>query len=125
MRLLLDTHALLWTAEASKRLSARASEAILDATNEIFVSAASIYELEFKTTLGRLAALPRSIRLLIAEVGFTEISIGPAHAERAAQLPLIHRDPWDRIIAAQAIQEGMTVVTRDPEIAALGAKTLW
>lgn len=125
MRLLLDTHTLLWTAEASTRLSRRASDAILNASNDIVVSAVSIYELEFKVATGRLDALPRSLRLVAAEAGFSELSIMPEHADRAARLPLIHRDPWDRIIAAQAIMESMTVVTRDPAIAALGAPTLW
>ncbi len=125
MRLLLDTHAVLWILEQSRRLSPRASDAILDPANEIVVSAVSIYELEFKSTLGRLDVLPKPLRMLMQEIGFEELPITPAHAERAARLPLVCRDPWDRVLAAQAILEGLTVVTRDPVIAALGARTLW
>lgn len=123
--LLLDTHALLWALEKPGQLSRTASTAIMDPANQITASAVSIYEIEYKTSIGRLPVLPRSIRSLIAELGFSELPITPAHAEHAARIVSNHRDPWDRILAAQAAIEDMTVVTVDPEIAALGARTLW
>jgi PIN domain nuclease of toxin-antitoxin system len=98
---------------------------ILAEDNEISVSAASFYEIGLKMTWGRLQRFPLSIHEAMRANGFRELSITPEHAERAASFPLVHRDPWDRILAAQAILEGMTVVTRDPSVAALGAPTLW
>jgi PIN domain nuclease of toxin-antitoxin system len=124
-RLLLDTHALVWWNEASPSLSARARSAIEDENAELHVSAASIYEIELKIARGRLAPWSAPTIELAQHEEFLELPILVAHAERAARLPFAHRDPWDRIIAAQAIHEGMTVLTRDPKIAALGAQTLW
>ncbi len=123
-RFLLDTHALIWWNEAAPDLSS-AARAVIANGGEIHVSSASIYEIEFKIARGRLAPWSGSTIELVHAEGFLELPISAAHAEHAASFPLIHRDPWDRILAAQAILEGMTVVTRDPSITALGAPTLW
>ena len=97
----------------------------MDPGNSVHVSAASIYEIGLKVTQLKLAGIPMDVRDSIDALGFAALPISGEHAEHAARFPLVHRDPWDRIIAAQAIVERMTVVTRDPEIAALGASTLW
>lgn len=123
-RYLLDTHALIWWNEAAPELSSAAQSVVVNGA-QIHVSSASIYEVEFKIARGRLAPWSASTIALAETEGFLELQISAAHAERAARLPLVHRDPWDRIIAAQSIIEDLTVVTRDPAIAALGARTLW
>jgi PIN domain nuclease of toxin-antitoxin system len=122
---LLDTHALIWTFEPSPALSQGAAATILNPNNTIWVSAASIYEIGLKVTRGALPGLPMSPRASSLTLGFSLLDINAEHAERAAALPLIHRDPWDRIIAAQALVEGLIVITRDPAIAALGARVMW
>jgi PIN domain nuclease of toxin-antitoxin system len=123
-RLLLDTHVLIWWLQSSPALSQRSLDAIIDSRNTVAVSAATIYEIAFKVRLGRLSVFS-SPREALSTLGFHELPINLDHAERAASFQLTHRDPWDRLLAAQAIIEDMTVVTRDPEIAALGALTLW
>lgn len=125
MRLLLDTHTLIWTLQDAPDLSPQVRSAVRQDLHEIFVSAVSVYEIEFKQTRGRLETFPISVRQAMSALGFLELSIAWAHSERAARFPFGHRDPWDRIIAAQAILESMMVVTRDPKIAALGAQTFW
>jgi PIN domain nuclease of toxin-antitoxin system len=114
VRLLLDTHVLLWWALGSP-LSERASEAIGAAENEVFVSAASIWEAEIKAAGGRL-----DIGLELAEKtrerGFKELPIQFEHAVEAARLPPHHSDPFDRMLAAQARLQGLVLVTRDPDL---------
>lgn len=123
--LLLDTHALIWWNEASPSLSMRARSTIEDENAEIHVSAASIYEIELKIAKGRLAPWSAPTIELAQREGFLELPFLAAHAEQAARLPLAHRDPWDRILAAQAIAENLIVITRDQRIASLGAATFW
>jgi PIN domain nuclease of toxin-antitoxin system len=125
MRLLLDTHALIWALQGSSRLSAQARQQILDPSNEIWMSAVSVYEYGLQVALGRITSFPLPITVECLDLGCRTLDISAAHAGHAASLALVHRDPWDRILAAQAILEGMTVVTRDPSIAALGAPVLW
>lgn len=125
MRFLLDSHALLWLLNGSREMPSRTRDALTADGTEIWFSPVAIYELGLQVTLRRLAAFPRPMRDIALEQSLTELAIDSSHAARAAALPLIHRDPLDRVIAAQAIVEDMTVVTRDPKIAALGARTLW
>lgn len=125
MRLLLDTHSLIWALQGSTQLSADARRQILDPANEIWMSAVSVYEYGLQVTLGRITPFPLPIAIECLDLGCQLMDITTAHAERAAQFPLTHRDPWDRILAAQAMIEDMVVVTRDAEIAALGARTVW
>ncbi|MGH7499747.1 MAG: type II toxin-antitoxin system VapC family toxin [Gemmatimonadales bacterium] len=110
MRLLLDTHVLIWWDEGS-RLSTGARKAIDDA-QEIFVSAASAWEVAIKIQLGRLRP-SRTVEEAAEESGFTELPVTFRHAQRVATLPPHHRDPFDRLLAAQAEVEGLTLVTRD------------
>jgi PIN domain nuclease of toxin-antitoxin system len=125
MRLLLDTHALLWAMEDSPQLSERARNAVLHPKAEVRVSAVSAYELALKARLGRLPSLPQPLAVLIQAQGFTPLPVTTAHAELAGSLPTAIRDPWDRLLAAQSLLEGLTVVTRDPALAELGARVLW
>ncbi|MBA3553379.1 MAG: type II toxin-antitoxin system VapC family toxin [Gemmatimonadales bacterium] len=111
MRLLLDTHVLIcW--DEGRRLSAPARRAITDA-DEVFVSAASAWEVATKVGLGRLRPT-RTVEDAVGESGFVELPVTFQHASRVAFLPLHHRDPFDRLLAAQAEVEGLTLVTRDP-----------
>ena len=128
MRLLLDTHALLWWQTDDPRLSPVARAAIADESNEVFVSAASAWEIATKVRLGKLpgleAAAERFVELLLAD-GFQPLPISPPHALRAGAYAVVHRDPFDRMLAAQCELEALVLVTRDSEFAAFGATTLW
>lgn len=118
MNLLLDTHVLIWWDEG-KRLSADARRAIRDA-DEVYVSAATAWEVAIKIGLGRLRPT-RTVRQAVADSGFTELPVLMAHAERVATLPAHHRDPFDRLLVAQALEENLTLVSRDPALARYSA----
>ena len=125
MRLLLDTHALLWALAAPARLPANAATAIRAPANAVFASAASIWEIAIKSALGKLKVnLDDLVRSSVA-VGFEELAITVAHARRVRALPPRHRDPFDRMLVAQALEEGLTVVTGDTAVGAYGVPTLW
>jgi PIN domain nuclease of toxin-antitoxin system len=109
---LLDTHALLWWLADDPLLGHTAREIIGEGTQRIFVSAASTWEIAIKKRLGKLAA-PGNISQIIDEERFTGLDISLSHGEQAGALPLIHRDPFDRILVAQAIAEGLVVITAD------------
>jgi PIN domain nuclease of toxin-antitoxin system len=111
MRLLLDTHALLWWL-ADESLSARTREAIADPANLVAVSAASAWEISIKKALGKLAA-PDDLEHQLEAGGFEPLPISVAHAVAAGHLPRHHEDPFDRMLIAQALAEGLTIVTRD------------
>ena len=128
MQLLLDTHALLWWQTDDPQLSPAARAAIADDSNEVFVSAASAWEIATKVRLGKLpgleAAAERFVELLLAD-GFQPLPMSARHALRAGAYAVAHRDPFDRMLAAQSELEGLLLVTRDSEFAAFGATTLW
>jgi PIN domain nuclease of toxin-antitoxin system len=121
VRLLLDTHVLIWWDEGA-RLSAKAMDAIRQA-EQVYVSAASGWEIAIKASLGRLTTHRRVVDA-VAESGFEELPIRLAHAEAVQGLPCHHRDPFDRLLVAQAVAEGLTLVTRDPAFKRYGVKTL-
>ncbi len=125
MRLLLDTHALLWALSAPARLPARTAAAVRAPSNDVFVSAASMWEIAIKAALGKLTADVDEIVHTCVGVGFEELAVTFAHARRVRSLPPRHRDPFDRMLVAQAIEEGLSVVTHDPLVVAYGAPTLW
>lgn len=128
MRVLLDTHALLWWFTDDPRLSARARAVIVDAENEILVSAASAWEIATKHRLGKLEdAAEAVIRFeeLVAADGFTPLPISCRHGLRAGRYGPIHRDPFDRMLAAQAEIESVPLVTLDPAFAQFEIITLW
>lgn len=113
MKLLLDTHVLIWW-DAGEELSADAREAIRAAT-DVYVSAASAWEVSIKRALGKLSGT-RTVSEAAAASGFAELPILMRHAEAVERLPLLHRDPFDRLLVAQAQVERLVIVTRDPEI---------
>jgi len=111
VRLLLDTHAALWYMAGSDRLTDEAHQQILVA-ERVYVSVASAWEIEVKRALGKLSA-PADLAQAFAAVGFEALNIELSHAVAAAKLPEFHQDPFDRLIIAQAVIEGLTVVTAD------------
>jgi PIN domain nuclease of toxin-antitoxin system len=120
VRLLLDAHTLLWWLAKDPGLKQRARNAIADQDNEVLVSAAIVWEISTKAAIGRLEAAPDLIDELVPQVdaeGFAPLSISLVHAYAAGRLPRHHRDPFDRILVAQALLEQLTIVTRDPLIA--------
>ena len=122
MNLLLDTHAVLWWL-ADTELSAEARSAIADADRVVAVSAASVWEISIKRRLGKLEA-PAQVVEAIAASRFEPLAITLDHADAAGALPQHHRDPFDRMLVAQARVEGLTLVTRDPAIGAYDVDTL-
>ena len=128
MRALLDTHAFLWWIVGDERLSDCASRAIADRRNEIFVSAASIWEIAIKGRLGRLS-IPGDpgafIGGQIVENSFRGLPIVAGHALRVWDLPDHHQDPFDRLLVAQAQVEGLTLVSRDRQVARYEVEVLW
>ena len=125
MGCLLDSHALLWSLEDSARLPASARRMIVQNLGDVYFSAASVYELEFKSTLGKLPPWPKRVSTLAVAAGFNALPISLEDAEAAARLAPAFRDPWDRLIAAQAIRNGLTVITRDESVASFGAAVFW
>ena len=115
MKLLLDSHVLLWWEARDERLGKAVAGAIATAT-EVFVSAASVWEVLIKRSLGKLE-LTGSLSDAIEAAGFAHMAITARHAEEAAHLPLLHRDPFDRMLVAQARLEGCTLVTHDERLA--------
>ncbi len=128
MRLLLDTHAFLWWVGANRELSRRARAAIGSGRNECFVSVATGWEIGIKVSLGSLkveGALDRFLPEQLAANSFQPLPIELKHCARLAALPFHHRDPFDRILVAQALEEGLAVVTADPVFAKYGVKRVW
>jgi PIN domain nuclease of toxin-antitoxin system len=126
-RLLLDTHALLWFVANDASLGATA-RARIETADEVLVSVASAWEIAIKVNLGKLTLDAPSAEDFFEEQmqanGFAYLPIAPSHVFRAAALPLHHRDPFDRLLIAQAIAEGLTLVTRE-SFAAYGVTTAW
>jgi PIN domain nuclease of toxin-antitoxin system len=128
VKLLLDTHAFLWWAGASRGLSRRARSAIGSGRNECFVSIASGWEIAIKVSLGGLrieGALERFLPEQMAANGFQPLPIELKHAARVATLPFHHRDPFDRLLVAQALEEDLAIVTADAVFAKYGARRVW
>lgn len=115
MRLLLDTHILLWALGASAKLPAAARSGILDPANEVLFSAASIWEIAIKMELGRVdfVASAEEIARVAVESGIDELPVRAQHAALTARLPRHHRDPFDRLLVAQAMSEPARLLTVD------------
>lgn len=125
---LLDTHAALWWWVDSPRLGRDARRLIEESTVRVCLSVVSVWEIGIKSHSGRLPGVPAfraEYPALLAANGFDLLAITDRHALEAAYLDGAHRDPFDRMIAGQARCEEMIVITRDPQIAALGCETLW
>lgn len=127
MQLLLDTHALLWWLAGDRRLSATARRAIENDDNSVFVSAASAWEISTKHRLGKLdaAAVVGRLGALLTSQGFEPLDMTVNHAERAGALPGEHRDPFDRMLAAQAQAENLTLISNDAAFDGYGVTLLW
>jgi PIN domain nuclease of toxin-antitoxin system len=123
VRVLLDSHVVLWWDTDLSKLSDDQREAIGDSNNQIFVSAVTVWELGIKRSSGKVI-LGESIRLLARRLGFVELPITMEHSEAAASLPLHHKDPFDRMLVAQAMVEGLTVVTADDVLRRYGVACL-
>ena len=113
MKLLLDTHALLWWLADDARLGPKARDHVEDSGNTILVSQVSLWEIAIKVSLGRLAALP-GLPVVLADAGVRRLGIEDEHLRRLESLPWHHRDPFDRLLIAQAQAEALTVLTADP-----------
>jgi len=128
MRILLDTHVLLWWLSGEEALSAAARSAIADADNETFVSAASAWEISIKYKQGRLPTAANFVADLdeaIARHGFSAVPITVHHGNRAGALPLHHKDPFDRMLIAQALAESLTLVSNERLFDNYGVARLW
>lgn len=119
MKYLLDTHLLLWAAGQPESLSKAALAYIEDEDNQLFFSAASLWEVTIKSSLGRadFQVEPHLLRRALLDNGYVELSISSAHAVRVGDLPDIHKDPFDRLLIAQALHEGVTLLTSDAIVA--------
>jgi len=128
MALLLDTHALLWWLDGDERLSEAARVAIAEPDRPVLVSAASAWEITTKHRLGKLPgaeAVAQDIGGCIAAQGFTALAITMADAERAGRLPGPHRDPFDRMLIAQALARDIALVSNEAVFDAYGVRRLW
>ena len=128
MRLLLDTQAFLWWVLADARLSRRAARAISDETNDCLISLASVWELAIKVRAGKLQLTQSVAEFVPAELranGFALLDIRFAHVALVETMPLHHRDPFDRLLAAQALAERLAVVSIDLAFQRYGVETVW
>jgi PIN domain nuclease of toxin-antitoxin system len=128
VQLLLDTHALLWWLAGDESLSAPARAAIADETNAVFVSAASLWEITTKNRLGKLAVAPAimsDISGAVADQEFIGLPISLRHGQLAGDLPGPHRDPFDRVLVAQAILDNLVLVSNERAFDAYGVGRLW
>lgn len=128
MRLLLDTHALIWWLAGDEALSLRAREAIADETNLVAVSAASAMEIATKFRIGKLpdaAYLAQDFEAVIASQGFTELPISIRHARLAGDMNISHKDPFDRFLIAQAQAEGMMLISNEQMFDNFAVQRLW
>ena len=128
MRLLLDTHTFLWWVDGGTRLTPKARAAIARAGNECLVSVATAWEIAIKQSIGKVTLqtpLERFLPQQLAINGFVLLGIDLRHTTRVATLPFHHRDPFDRLLAAQAIEETLTVVSADAMFGKYGVARIW
>jgi PIN domain nuclease of toxin-antitoxin system len=125
VRCLLDSHTLFWAVADRPRLAQKARSALLDPANEIFVSTLSYYQLGFKAGRGRLSALAAGIAIDVENSDLIEIDIGKRHLIAAASFDWKHGDPWDRILAAQALLEDCAIVSADKVFDEIGVERIW
>lgn len=128
MRVLLDTHTLLWAVLSPKSLSRRAATVIANGANEILVSAASAWEIATKVRIGKLRgaeALEHDFLDVMEAAGYSLLSIDAATALRAGRLAGLHRDPFDRVLAAQALAGDIPILSADEQLDSFGIRRLW
>jgi PIN domain nuclease of toxin-antitoxin system len=119
VRVLLDTHLLLWALSRPSKLSSAIRKQIISA--EVYVSAASIWEISIKSAVGKLAANPGEVLAGIEPAGFSLLPITGEHAAKVAELPMLHKDPFDRMLVAQASVEPMLLLTNDESLRGYGS----
>jgi PIN domain nuclease of toxin-antitoxin system len=124
-RLLLDTPALIWALSAPRRLPAPVATDIRDPQTDVYVSTVSTWEIAIKSALGKIDADLAAIVSAARAADFDELPITIAHTERLRTLPALHRDPFERLLVAQALEEHLTIVTHDRLIAAYAVARLW
>ncbi len=124
-RLLLDTHALIWALSGPRRLPARVAKVVRDPENDVYASAVGTWEVAIKSALGKIDADVAAVADGAREADFEELPITIAHTVRLRALPAHHRDPFDRLLVAQALVEQLTIVTHDPLFARYSAPVLW
>ena len=127
-RLLLDTHALIWWWKDDPILPGGTKAVMADPSNEVFVSAATAWEMATKIRKGQLPEMAQAMPSFHDDVlreGFHHLAVTADHGLRGGSMPGVHKDPFDRILAAQALIEGLVVITRDREIAKFGCEVLW
>jgi PIN domain nuclease of toxin-antitoxin system len=128
LRLLLDTHTLIWWLAGDDHLSVRAREAIADTTNTVAISAASAIEIATKHRIGKLdgaAMLARDFERIVAAQGFDELAISITHARLAGQMNIAHKDPFDRLLIAQAQAEDMVLISNEALFDGFAVQRLW
>jgi PIN domain nuclease of toxin-antitoxin system len=128
MRVLLDTHCFLWWVSDAPRLSSKARAAVADPDNECLVSLASCWEMAIKISQGKLklsAAIERFLPDQLTINGFAPLEIGFRHVARIASMPFHHRDPFDRLLAAQALEERIPIISADATFRRYGVKRIW
>jgi PIN domain nuclease of toxin-antitoxin system len=124
--ILLDTHALIWWAASASRLSRTVRRLIANEETTIYVSAASAWEIATKVRLGKLTwSAPQSVQTYCAEQRFERLDMTFAHAEKAGAWPQDHGDPFDRLLAAQSLIEGIPLASNDPQVRAFGVDMIW
>jgi len=128
VKLLLDTHTFLWSVGDDPRLSATARQNISDPSNDLFISIASLWEATVKITIGKMRVPGDSIDYLLhraTQTGVTTLPILSMHLQQLQKLPMLHRDPFDRILVAQSMVEKMPVVSVDSQLRQYPCKILW
>lgn len=128
LRFLLDTHALLWWLFDDPRLSSHAREILTDPSNEILVSSATAWEIATKHRLGKLGGVDVLVTDMAAWIrlaGFSDLPIQISHAQKAGSWPQRHRDPFDRMLAAQSALEDLPLLTQDPTFKSFGIRLVW
>jgi PIN domain nuclease of toxin-antitoxin system len=125
VRLLLDTHALLWYLTTPEKLPSPARRAIESADSAVYASVASAWEIAIKVAIGRLEFDAGTLEGALPAVGVELLGISLQHTARVATLPAHHRDPFDRMLVSQALCEAMTLVSRDRELSKYGVGVLW
>jgi PIN domain nuclease of toxin-antitoxin system len=124
LRLLLDTHTALWFLEGDRRLSATARSLIEDQATERWISAAAVWEVAIKRSTGKLDA-PADFHDRMSRQGVRGLPVIDAHAAAVGELPMYHRDPFDRLMVAQAIAEGMAILSADKILHSYDVQVLW
>jgi PIN domain nuclease of toxin-antitoxin system len=120
-RYLLDSHIFLWILADDPLLGKRTRAEILDTQNQVFVSAATVWELTIKAQLGKLK-IPHDLESIIENAGFNKLAISLFHAQQVANLPLFHKDPFDRMLISQAQAEGLVLMSKDKHFSQYGIK---